>query len=112
MKKYKHDPKEKLTTTIDKQVLENAKKICEEKHIPIAGILENFLSFFTNPWVYCFDCGKKFYVKDGELCAKCGWIKCPKCGACRCGLDERTAVAVFHMRRVYEDLLIGRITRS
>ncbi|MCD6240647.1 hypothetical protein J7K27_03880 [Candidatus Bathyarchaeota archaeon] len=112
MKKYKHDPKEKLTTTIDKQVLENAKKICEEKHIPIAGILENFLSFFTNPWVYCFDCGEKFYVKDGELCAKCGWIKCPKCGACRCGLDERTAVAVFHMRRVYEDLLIGRITRS
>ncbi|MHA1833948.1 MAG: DUF6364 family protein [Candidatus Baldrarchaeia archaeon] len=111
MKKYTHG-KEKLTTTIDKQILEKAKRICEEKHLSIAGILENFLNFFTDPWVYCFSCGEKFYVRQGELCAVCGWIKCPKCGACRCMLEEKTAAAVFHMRRVYEDLLIGRITRS
>jgi hypothetical protein len=109
MKKVKYGTKEKLTTTIDSEILKNAKKKSEEKHITIAGVLENFLSFFTNPWVYCFNCGDKFYVNEGQLCPKCGWIKCPKCGSCRCGLDEKVAAAVFHMRRVYEDLLSGRV---
>ena len=109
MKKAKYDHKEKLTTTIDAEILKNAKKKCEEKHLTIAGVLENFLSFFTNPWVYCFSCGEKFYVNEGQLCPKCGWIKCPKCGSCRCGLDEKVAEAIFHMRRVYEDLLSGRV---
>jgi len=112
MKKNKHDFREKITTTIDRKILEKAKKICEDKHFTMAGIIENFLSFFVDPWVYCFNCGEKFYVREGELCPKCGWLKCPKCGTCRCELDEKTAIAVFHMRRVYEDLLIGRITRS
>jgi hypothetical protein len=109
MRMEKWDPKEKLTTTIDKEVLEKAKRKCEEKHVPLSSIIENFLSFLVNPWVYCFSCGEKFHVEEGALCAKCGWIKCPKCGACRCGLSEETAIAVFHMRRVYEDLLIGRV---
>ena len=111
MKKEKYDPKGKLTTTIEKEILKKTREKCEEKHIKIAGVLENFLSFFTDPWVYCFNCGEKFYVREGELCAKCGWIKCPKCGSCRCGLDEKTAIAVYHMRRVYEDLLSGRVKR-
>jgi NAD-dependent SIR2 family protein deacetylase len=109
MKKVKRGLKVKLTTTVDGELLERAKEKCEEKHITIAGVLENFLSFFTNPWVYCFSCGEKFYASEGELCAKCGWIKCPKCSSCRCGLEERTSVAIFHMRRVYEDLLTGRV---
>jgi len=103
------DPKDKLTTTISKEILERAKKKCGEKHLTLAGIIENFLKFFVNPWVYCFGCGGKFYADEGKLCAKCGWLKCPRCGVCRCELDERTAAAIFHMRRVYEDLLIGRV---
>jgi len=112
MKKAKHSHKKKLTTTINKEILDEAKRLCKEKNIKIASILERFLSFFADPWVYCFECGEKFYVKEGELCPKCGWLKCPKCGACRCGLDENTAIAVFHMRRVYEDLLMGRLKQS
>jgi hypothetical protein len=109
MKKEKYGTKGKLTTTIDAEILKNARRKCEEKHITIAGVLENFLSFFTNPWVYCFSCGDKFYVNEGQLCPKCGWIKCPKCGSCRCSLDEKVAASIFHMRRVYEDLLAGRV---
>ena len=112
MKKDRHDPKVKLTVTVEQKVLEEAKKVSEEKHIPLSGAIENFLEFFSNPWVYCFKCGEKFNTREAELCAKCGWLKCPKCGVCRCGLDENTAVAVFHMRRVYEDLLIGRVKQS
>jgi len=109
MKKAKYDPKTKLTVTVDEEVLKDAKKISEEKHIPLSGVVQNFLKFFSNPWVYCFKCGEKFNVKEAELCPKCGWLKCPKCGICRCGLDEDTAIAVFHMRRVYEELLSGRV---
>ena len=109
MKKGMHDPKTKLTVTVDEEILKEAKKMSEEKHIPLSGAIENFLKFFSDPWVYCFKCGEKFNVKDAELCPKCGWLKCPECGICRCGLEEDTAVAIFHMRRVYEDLLSGRV---
>lgn len=101
--------KTKLTLTVDKNVLDKAKKVAEEKHIPISGLIENFLDFFANPEVYCFKCGEKINSVDAKLCAKCGWLTCSKCNACRCGLDEETAIAVFHMRRVYEDLLVGRV---
>jgi len=101
--------KAKLTLTINKDVLEKAKKIAEEKHIPLSGLVENFLSFFSNPYLYCFKCGERFNAEEAKLCPKCGWLICPKCSACRCGLEEDTAVAVFHMRRVYEDLLSGRV---
>jgi len=112
MSKNKLDPKSRQTVTVDKDVLNKAKKVCGDKHIPLSGAIENFLDFFSNPWVYCFKCGKKFDSIDSELCPKCGWMICPECKACRCGLDERVAVAVFHMRRVYEDLLAGRVKES
>ena len=101
--------KARVTLTIDQQVLEKAKKIAEEKHIPISGLVEKFLDFFGEPLVYCFKCGEKFASSDSELCPKCGWMKCPECGVCTCELDEDVAIAVFHMRRVYEDLLSGRV---
>ena len=107
MKKY--DPKTRLTVTIDKDVLRRTKKVAEEKRIPVSRVVENFLKFFSEPYVYCFKCGERFEVKEAELCPKCGWMICPKCGVCRCGLNEETAIAVFHMRRVYEDLLAGRV---
>jgi hypothetical protein len=109
MSKHKSDPKTRQTVTVDKDVLNKAKKVCEDKHIPLSGAIENFLNFFSNPWVYCFKCSEKFNVGKAELCPKCGWLKCPKCGVCRCGLDEVTAIAVYHMRKVYEDLLSGRV---
>ena len=101
--------KTKLTLTVDKKILENAKKVAEQKRIPISRLVENFLDFFVNPEVYCFECGKKFNSVEAELCPKCGWMICPKCKVCRCGLRDETAIAVFHMRRVYEDLLSGRV---
>ena len=104
--------KAKLTLTIDNDVLDKAKKVAAQKRIPISQLVENFLDFFSNPEVYCFKCGEKFSSTEAELCPKCGWLLCPKCGVCRCGLNEETAVAVFHMRRVYEDLLIGRVKQS
>jgi len=101
--------REKLTLTIDKQVIQKAKKAADEKRIPLSRLIENFLEFFTNPTVYCFKCGEEFDSTKSRLCPKCGWMVCPKCKTCRCGLNEETAVAVFHMRRVYENLLAGRV---
>ena len=99
----------KLTVTIAKDVLQKAKRAADEKHIPISRLIENFLQFFINPTVYCFKCGEEFDSTNSQLCPKCGWMICPKCKVCRCGLEEETAVAVFHMRRVYENLLAGRV---
>ena len=106
-----HTPsnKTKLTLTVDKGVLERAKKVAEQKRIPMSRLIENFLDFFSKPEVYCFKCGGKFNSVEAELCAKCGWMICPICKVCRCSLNDETAVAVFHMRRVYEDLLSGRV---
>ena len=101
--------KTKLTLTVDRNVLHEAKKVAEQKRIPISQLVENFLDFFAKPEVYCFECGEKFSSVKADLCPKCGWMICPKCKVCRCGLKDETAVAVFHMRRVYEDLLSGRV---
>lgn len=109
--KSKKDRKTKLTISIDKKLLQQAKEVSKEKHIPLSGAIENFLKFFTKPEVYCFKCGELFSSEGSELCPKCGWLICPKCKVCRCGLDEDTAIAVFHMRRVYEDILSGRVKK-
>ena len=101
--------KPRLNITIDKEVLEKARKMADEKHISLSGLIENFLDFFVDSKVYCFKCGERFSSSDSSLCPKCGWMKCPRCEVCRCDLDDDVAEAVFHMRRVYEDLLIGRV---
>jgi len=101
--------KVKLTITVDEEVLNLAKNVSELKNIPLSRLIENYLRFLSKPEFYCFKCGAKFSVDEVEVCPKCGWMKCPNCNACRCVLSEETAIAVFHMRRVYEDLLCGRI---
>lgn len=105
----KSDPKAKLTISIDEDVLKEAKKVSTKKRIPLSRAIENFLVFFNKPEVYCFKCGERFSSDEAELCPKCGWLICTKCKACRCGLSEETAIAVFHMRRIYEELLAGRV---
>jgi hypothetical protein len=112
MSKNKPVPKTRQTVTVDEDILDKAKKVCEDKHIPLSGAVENFLDFLSRPWVYCFKCGERFIVEDAESCPKCGgWLKCPKCGICRCDLEEDSAIAVYHMRKVYEDLLSGRVKK-
>lgn len=101
--------KTKLTLSVDKTILEKAKQIAEEKHIPLSGLIENFLEFFSNPKIYCFSCGETFTSSEVDVCPKCGWMVCSKCGVCRCSLDEQAAVAVFYMRKVFEDLVSGRV---
>jgi len=102
-------PKTKLTITVNKDILDAAKKAVHKKRIPLSRLIENFLKFVSSPKVYCFKCGAEFESEKAELCPKCGWLICPSCKACRCVLSEETAIAVFHMRRVYEDLLSGRV---
>ncbi|MCD6458550.1 MAG: hypothetical protein B6U95_04180 [Thermofilum sp. ex4484_82] len=101
--------KKKLTLTIDASIIEAAKKTAKKRNIPLSRLVENYLSFIAKPYVYCFSCGVKFYVDSAEVCPKCGWLICPECKACRCSLDENAAVSIFYMRRVYEDLLAGRL---
>lgn len=101
--------KTKLTISINKKIIEEAKRVSKKKHVTISGLVENFLKFFSNPEVYCFKCGEKFSAEKAKLCPKCGWMICPNCKTCGCGLSEETIKAVFYMRRVYEDLLAGRV---
>jgi len=101
--------KAKLTVTVNEKILDEAKNVSKRKRIPLSRAIENFLDFFAKPEVYCFKCGERFSSTEAELCPKCGWMICPKCKVCRCGLSEETAIAIFHMRRVYEDLLAGRV---
>ena len=93
--------KTKLTVTIDRKILNEAKKLAARKRIPLSRLIENYLQFFINPRVYCFKCGKKFSAKEAELCPKCGWMICSHCKSCRCGLSEETAVAIFCMKSYY-----------
>jgi len=102
-------PRVKLTVTIDAEVLEKAKKRARSKGLPISRVVERLLAFFANPFVYCFSCGEKFEVDKAGVCPKCGWLLCPSCGACRCSLSDEVASATYHMRKVYEDLLAGRL---
>lgn len=101
--------KQKLTITIDGDILKESKKASKSKGIPLSRAIENFLKFFSQPWVYCFGCGERFLVTDSEVCPKCGWIIHEKCQTCRCTLSEETASAVFYMRKTFEDLFGGRL---
>ncbi|MEM0083804.1 MAG: DUF6364 family protein [Candidatus Methanomethylicia archaeon] len=101
--------KVKLTITVDGEILNLAKSVAESKNIPLSRLIENYLRFLSKPEFYCFKCGGKFSAGEVEVCPKCGWMICPHCSACRCILSEETAIAVYHMRKVYEDLLSGRI---
>ena len=102
----------RTTLTIEKSILEKAKETASLRRTDVSKLVENFLRWFSNPEVYCFKCGKKFSPLKAEVCPKCDWLQCPECGACRCGLNEETAIAVFHMRRVYEELLAGRVKQN
>jgi len=102
----------KLTITLDGTILSKAKIVADQKYVPLSRLIENFLQFLVDPHVYCFKCGERFTSSNAKICVKCGWLICPKCGACGCGLSEETIAAVHHMRRVYEDLLVGRVKKE
>lgn len=101
--------KSRLTVTVDQDILEEAKKITKEKRLPLSGIIENFLEYLIDPYVYCFNCGKKFHSKETDTCPKCTMMICPGCNTCSCDLDETTSQAIYQMKKVYEDLLKGRV---
>ena len=101
--------KSKLTLSIEEDILRSAKQVAAEKGISVSRLVENYLSFFTNPKVNCFSCGEEFHIKDTDECPSCGWFKCQFCRTCRCDLKDEVATALFHMRKVYEYLLAGRV---
>ncbi len=99
----------KLTVSVDREVLEKAKEMAKVRNIPLSRLIDCFLKFIADPEVYCFKCGEKFHVNDAKICPKCGWMICPECKACGCKLSDDAVSVAFHMRRVYEDLLLGRL---
>ncbi len=101
--------KVKLTLSIDRETVEKVKEKTKRLGTSLSKIVENFLKFYSNPAVYCFTCGEKFEVSDVEICPKCGWFKCPYCGACGCDLSDEARVVAFQMRKVYEDLLLRNL---
>jgi hypothetical protein len=101
--------KSKLTLTIDSELLKRVKERCEFKHLSISGIVENYFEFFINPHLYCFNCGEKFTTYAETVCPKCSWIICPTCGKCGCNLSDDVVKTAYYMRKVYEDLLLGRV---
>lgn len=101
--------KSRITLSIDPEILEKAKQKAVEERLHISNLVENYLEFFTDPYVYCFHCGIKFSVEHGEECPVCTFTKCPTCGKCRCD-EVPNEEAIYHMRKVYEDLIKRRIT--
>ncbi|HIM33188.1 MAG TPA: hypothetical protein EYI97_01745 [Candidatus Poseidoniales archaeon] len=99
----------KLTLTVDPDVLAEAKAKAQSQHTSISGLVENFLQFYSEARLYCFSCGVALDVTERETCAKCGFLKCSDCAKCGCDLSDEARQAVFHMRRVYEELLAGRV---
>jgi hypothetical protein len=104
--------KEPLNVTIDKEIKEKAIAEAKKKNIPISRLIENFLDFFVNPRVYCYKCGEEFRASEATTCMRCNSMICPKCNTCICGFNEESAIAIFHMRRVYEDLVAGRVKQK
>ena len=102
-------PKTKLTLNITKSVLENAKKESRSKNIPLSRMVERFLVFMADPKLWCFKCGNEFSSSKTDVCPECSYLICDSCKACSCSLDKQSSVAVYHMRRVYEYLLGGRL---
>jgi len=101
--------KERASFTINEEVLKRAKEVASRKNIPLSRAIENFLRFFSDPWLYCFRCGKRFNVSGSDICPKCGWLKCPNCQTCGCNLGEEAHTVAFYMRMVYEDILLSRL---
>jgi len=104
--------KKRVTLTIDEQVYEEAQRVVQEKGTTISAVVQNFLKFYNDPKVYCFNCGKRFSSSEAELCPLCGWMKCPECGYCRCDISDEVAKALFYMREVFEDLVSGSVKQA
>ena len=73
------EKKTRITLSIDSKVLMNAKQKAEEERLYLSNLIENYLEFFVDPYVYCFHCGKKFHLEEGEECPICTFVKCPSC---------------------------------
>lgn len=99
----------KVTLNIAEDVIKKSEKVLEQKNIPRSRAVESYLQYVGDPYVYCFSCGEKFFVSKADICSKCSFVKCTKCKKCSCNLSKETSNAVFHMRKVYEDLIGGRV---
>lgn len=89
----------KLTISISDDVLKGAREKAASLGLSLSRIIENALSYFAKPKVFCFTCGTKFESTQTNPCPKCGWYKCPNCGSCACSLSEESARVAFYMKR-------------
>ena len=99
--------KKKLTLSVDSKLVELAKEKSVKMGISISRLVENALSYYVQPTVYCFKCGKKFNVNSSEICPKCGWYICPHCGACACKLGEEGTKVAFYMRKTLREIFLS-----
>jgi len=101
--------KTKLTLSVDRNLLKEAKSRAAKRHLTLSGLIDEFLAFFTRPQLYCFKCGGIYDVETSKVCPKCEWSICPRCQTCKCQLGEEASKVAFHMRKVYENLVGGRL---
>jgi Family of unknown function (DUF6364) len=99
----------KLTLTISEELLKNAKVVSKEKGIPLSRLVERYFEFLVQRPVNCFSCGERFEASRTRVHGKCGWLVCPKCGACGCKLGEKEASVALSLRKTLEDLVGGRV---
>jgi len=97
-------PKKKLTLTVEETIIEKAKKRSHNLGLSISKIVENALNFFADPSVYCFKCGHKFLIRSSQICPRCSWYKCPKCGACACDLGDEGIKVAYYMRKTLMEI--------
>jgi len=96
--------KKKLTLTISGNVLARAKEKAKNLGLSLSRIVENALDYFSEPKVYCFSCGFRFSAGEADICPRCGWYKCPSCGACACVLGEEGVRVAFYMRKTLMEI--------
>jgi len=96
--------RKKITLTIDADIAEKAKNKAQEAGLSLSRLVENALAYYIEPQVHCFKCGFRFKINDAEVCPRCGWHKCPKCGACACDLGEESVRVAFFMRKTLIDI--------
>jgi len=87
-----------ISRILSEAVYIDAQGKCRRKGLPI---LYSPFCWSENEIHHCFVCGQPFDPREGEICEKCDWLKCPVCGGCLCGLSEETRRAIDSLFKTY-----------
>lgn len=104
--------KANATFSIDREVLEDARKMARNKGYNLSFLVEKYLSRVVTPELVCFGCGRVFQAPKGTLCPNCHWLRCPFCKKCACDYDENTRRLLLRAKGAYEELLLFPYSRG